>query len=175
MNSEATADQLRVLEQRAERLRKRPRDAGDDAVRWLADITVGQERYAIELDRLRAAVPLRSVRATPLAPPHVIGILRFQGQLITALSFASLLGVRGWHRDPNVLLVVEYGPQRGLVAFDSEITPVPRALPLALVEEARRRDEGQAFYNITTPELVRVQLVDLDRLLASWREGIDAR
>ncbi|MGE0546212.1 MAG: chemotaxis protein CheW [Kofleriaceae bacterium] len=175
MNGQVTADELRVLEQRAERLRQRPREAGDDAVCWLADVAVGQERYAIELDQLRAAVPLRSVRPTPLSPPHVIGILRFQGQLITALSFASLLGVRGWQRDPNVLLVIEYGPHRQLVALDSEITPVPRALPLALVEEARRRDEGHVFCNITTPELVGVQLVDIGRLLASWRERIDAR
>jgi len=175
MNRDLAPEVVRILEQRAERLRRPPPVITDETVSWLAEITIGHQRYALHLERLRAAVPLRAVRPIPLSPSHVIGLLRFQGQLISALSFASLLGVRGWIRDPAVLLVVEYGPDRQLVALDSETTPVPRAVPAGLVEEARQRDEGNVVWTVTMPELVSVQLIDVDRLLGSWKEGIRAR
>ena len=102
---------------------------------------MGEDNYAIPLDLLRAAVPLRMVTPVPLSPPHVIGILRFQGQIVTALSLASLLGGRGWREDPAVLLVVDPGFGR-LVAVDCERIPKPVGLPLKQVEDARAKATG---------------------------------
>src|SRR3954468_7268056 len=128
-----------LLARRAERIRRKPVDGGDENLLWVAEFPVGEETYAVALDTLRAAVPLRMVTPVPLSPPHVIGILRFQGQIVTALSLASLLGGRGWREDPAVLLVVDPGFGR-LVALDCERIPKPSGLPHALVEEARAID-----------------------------------
>ncbi len=152
-----------ILERRAGRVREKPADADEESVLWVAEFPVGEETYAIQLDALRAAVPLKMVTPVPLSPPHVIGILRFQGQIITALSLASLLGGRGWREDPAVLLVVDPGFGR-LVALDCERIPKPTGLPHALVEEARARAAG-AVTEITLADMKQVTLLDLRKLM----------
>jgi len=152
-----------ILERRANRVREKPVDTDEESVLWVAEFPVGEETYAIPLDALRAAVPLKMVTPVPLSPPHVIGILRFQGQIVTALSLASLLGGRGWREDPAVLLVVDPGFGR-LVALDCERIPKPTGLPHALIGEARARAAGPVT-EITLPDMKQVSLLDLGRLM----------
>lgn len=164
-----TADEREILEVRRERLRQKPEAAAEEeATFWVAEFPVGDERYAVPLQRLRGSVPLRLVTPVPLSPPHVVGILRFQGQVIAALSLAALLGGRGWRQDPAVLLVVE-GPSGDLVALDCEQVPQPLAVPLRAVEEARGRDPA-AIVAVGLPGARQVNLIDLDRLLAKASE-----
>src|SRR5437667_5634580 len=143
-----------LLERRAARLREKPRESEEESVLWAAEFPVGEDSYALPLDTLRAAVPLKMVTPVPLSPPHVIGILRFQGQILSALSLASLLGGRGWREDPAVLLVVDPGFGR-LVALDCERIPKPTGMPHALVEEAKARGGG-AVMEITLPGMKQV-------------------
>lgn len=153
-----------LLQRRAERIRRKPEaEEDEESVLWVAEFPVGEENYAIPLDVLRAAVPLKMVTPVPLSPPHVIGILRFQGQIVTALSLASLLGGRGWREDPAVLLVVDPGFGR-LVALDCERIPKPVGLPHAQVEEARARASGPVL-ELTLPGMKQVNLLDLRRLM----------
>jgi purine-binding chemotaxis protein CheW len=163
---ETFSEEARVLlERRADRLREKPRDgAEEEALLWVAEFPVGEDSYALPLDTLRAAVPLRMVTGVPLSPPHVVGILRFQGQIITAMSLSSLLGGRGWREDPAVLLVVDPGLGGRLVALDCEQIPKPIGIPLALVEQARSRSSG-AVVEMTLPGLKQLNLIDLKRLL----------
>ena len=161
-----------LLIRRAERIRHKPAEAGDENLLWVAEFPVGEETYALPLELLRAAVPLKMVTPVPLSPPHVIGILRFQGQIVTALSLASLLGGRGWREDPAVLLVVDPGFGR-LVALDCERIPKPTGLPHAQVEEARARSTG-AICEITVAGMRQVNLLDLARLM-DRRHGQEKR
>jgi len=161
-----------LLQKRAERIRRKPAEAEDENLLWVAEFPVGEETYALPLETLRAAVPLRMVTPVPLSPPHVIGILRFQGQIVAALSLASLLGGRGWREDPAVLLVVDPGFGR-LVALDCERIPKPTGLPHAQVEEARARSTG-AVCEITLAGTRQVNLLDLGRLM-DRRQGPEKR
>lgn len=160
----ATEQQLELLERRAARLREKPPADADEAVLWAAEFPIGEESHALPLQALRAAVPLKMVTPVPLSPPHVIGILRFQGQILTAMSLASLLGGRGWREDPAVLLVVDPGMGGRLFALDCERIPKPIALPLPAVEEARGRAKGP-LADVTLPGLQQVNLIDLRRLM----------
>ena len=160
-----TAPELReLLERRAQRLSEKPRASEEESVLWVAEFPIGEESYALPLESLRAAVPLKMVTPVPLSPPHVIGILRFHGQILSALSLSSLLGGRGWREDPAVLLVVDPGMGGRLVALDCERIPKPVSLPHAAVEEARARSTGPAA-EITLPDLRQVSLLDLRRLM----------
>lgn len=160
-------EDLAVLERRAERLRQAPtRDEADEQVLWVAEVQVGVDRYAVPLASLRAAVPLQSVTPVPLSQPDVLGILRFQGQIVCAYSLAALLGTSGWQQDPAVLVVVEAGGE--LVAFDCEQVPKPVPLPLARVEEARARGDGASLL-VATRGGEAVRLVDLARVLEARR------
>jgi chemotaxis signal transduction protein len=162
---EETSDDIRrLLERRAERLREAAPAAREETVLWAAEFPVGEESYALPLEALRGAVPLKMVTAVPLSPPHVVGILRFQGQVITAMSLSSLLGGRGWREDPAVLLVVDAGLGGRLVALDCERIPKPVQLPFRAVEDALSRWEG-AVVEVTLPGPRQVNLLDLRKLM----------
>lgn len=157
-----------LLERRTQRARERVVVVEEERVHWVAEFPIGEERFAVPLEVLRGAVPLGMVTPVPLSSPEVIGILRFQGEIIAALSLASLLGVRGWREDPKVLLVLERaGGQK--VALDCEQIPKPISLPAAAIETARAT--GGAYVEVTTADLRQVNLIDVNRLLARRREG----
>jgi chemotaxis signal transduction protein len=159
-----TTEEMAVLIRRAARLHA-PVAAEPDAIEWAAELRVGDETYALPLASLRASVPLRMVTPVPLAPPHVIGILRFHGQIITALSLAALLGAAGWRADPAVLLVIETGGG-GLHAIDCE--QVPKSIPLesAPLAAARAADPDAIVIELATPAGV-IRHVDPARLIAA--------
>lgn len=153
-----------VLEKRAERARASA-DAEQTAETIpVAEFSSGKDRYAIPLSSLRAVLPLKAVTPVPGSPVHVIGILRFQGQLITAVSLMTLLGVKGWRQDCAVLLVLELEDGRRL-AIDCEHIPRIEAMPRRAVDQARSRDSGPV-YDVTTPGLQTVGFIDLAALLA---------
>ncbi|MBJ6759625.1 chemotaxis protein CheW [Myxococcaceae bacterium JPH2] len=158
-----------LLARRAARLRERGENTVEEAVHWIAEFPLGEERYALPLESLRAALPLRMVTPVPLSAPAVIGVLRFQGQVLSALSLASLLGGHGWRQDPAVLLVVEKGDGE-LCALDCEAIPRPTTLPLAAVEAARARTEG-AVMEIFTSDRQLIHLIDLKRLFSERDTG----
>jgi purine-binding chemotaxis protein CheW len=176
-NDEAPADEATrvLLEQRAARLREIPRsndpddpnDQDTQAVEWVAELTVGDERLAIPLAKLRGALPLRFVTPVPLAPAHVLGVLSFQGRNLLAVGLSSLLGGRGWRVDPAVLVVVERSAE--WIAFACEQIPRPTALPARLTEEARARSTG-AIVDVDLAG-ARLRLIDPDRFFADPQPG----
>lgn len=169
-----TPEEHKLLLRRAERLRIAPvASTEDDAILWAAEFLVGDDSYAIPLASLRGVVPLRTVTPIPLSPPDLIGILRFQGQVISALSLASVLGGVPWRHDPTVLLVADAGAGR-LVAFDSEEIPRPVRLPLALVEQARTRSTG-FVHELVTEKMQVIRLLDLKEVLSRRSEDHRAR
>jgi purine-binding chemotaxis protein CheW len=155
-----------LLDERATRLRGRSDIATDESVLMVAEFPLGEERYAIPLDSLRAALPLRLVTPVPLSQPHVIGVLRYQGHVLAALSLAALLGGHGWRQDPAVLLVVERGDGE-LCALDCEAIPRPLSMPSASVEAARTHSEGPVTQVLMSGSRQIIHLIDLPRLFAS--------
>jgi purine-binding chemotaxis protein CheW len=148
----APAEVTALLERRAARLRA-PVAVEVEAAEWIAELAVGDQSYALPLAALRATVPLRMVTSVPLAPPHVIGILRYHGQILTALSLASLLGVTGWRSDPAVLVIVDDGAGNQC-AVDCE--QVPKAAPVVagVIDAARARARGDGILELRLGERV---------------------
>jgi purine-binding chemotaxis protein CheW len=158
-----------ILETRAARARAAP-DAGQaEATLPVAEFSLGKDRYAIPLVALRAVRPLKVVTPVPRSPVHVIGIMRFEGQLITAVSLMTLLGVKGWRQDCAVLLVVELEGGRRL-AVDCEHIPRIEALQQRAVDQARARGSGPV-HDVTTVSLETVGLIDIAALLARGSEA----
>jgi chemotaxis signal transduction protein len=154
-----------LLDERASRLRGRTDGTVDETVIMVAEFPLGEERYALPLDSLRAALPLRLVTPVALSQPHVIGVLRYQGFVLAALSLAALLGGHGWRQDPAVLLVVERGDGE-LCALDCEAIPRPLSLPSAAVEVARSQTDGPVIEVPVNNNRQIIHLIDLPRLFA---------
>jgi chemotaxis signal transduction protein len=149
--------------------RPRPVASDQDENRLtVAQFSLGDALYAVPLIDLRAALALRDVTPVPLAPAHVIGVLRWEGRVITAVSLASLLGIRGWRRDPAVLLILACG--RGLLAVDSEVIPRLGALSRSAIDAARARREGPTMEIATAGGEV-VNLLDVGQAMAMATRG----
>lgn len=157
--------EIAILSQRAERLRQQRSQVEESEQRWLAVFPVGEDQYALPLESLRAALPLRLVSPVPLSPPGVVGIVRHGGEILTVLSLASLLGCRGWRQDPAVLLILETEDNE-LVACDCEQVPVALAVPAGavakasvssdgLTKELNLPDNGLNAYLIEVPQLLK--------------------
>ncbi|MET0405230.1 MAG: chemotaxis protein CheW [Cystobacter sp.] len=155
-----------LLDERASRLRGRSDTSTDESVLMVAEFPLGEERYAIPLDSLRAALPLRLVTPVALSQPHVIGVLRYQGHVLAALSLAALLGGHGWRQDPAVLLVVDKGDGE-LCALDCEAIPRPLSIPTAAVESARVTADGPVTQVLMSGSRQIIHLIDLSRLFTT--------
>ncbi len=171
--SEPSMEEIQaILERRAERLRSRREESTEETLLGVAEFPIGEERYAIPLESLRACLPLRLVTPVPLSAPHVVGVIRFQGQLISALSLSAMLDGKGWRQDPSVLLIVE--PTHGhVVALDCEQIPRLISLPLHVVDRARTKG-GDAVVEIALKGQRPINLIDL-KLLFERREGGERR
>lgn len=158
-----------ILARRADRARAVPAADQAEVALPVAEFGLGAERYAIPLASLRAVLPLRLVTPVPRSPAHVIGVLRFQGQLVTALSLMALLGVKGWRQDCAVLLVLERDDGHR-VAIDCEHVPRIEALSQRAVDQARARGAG-AVHEVAAEGLRTVALLDVAALLARGAEA----
>lgn len=154
---------MALLEQRAERLRRQSAASQEVDTRWLALFLVGEDQYALPLEVLRGAMPLRLVTPVPLSPPGIVGVVRHEGRILTVLSLASLLGCKGWRQDPAVLLVLERG-DGDWVACDCEQVPVAMAVPAQTLAEAEASSDGLTRELRLSRGRV-AQLIDVGRLL----------
>jgi hypothetical protein len=77
---------------------------------------------------------------------------------VPAFSLATLLGLEGWHRDPEVLVLLQLGER--LAAFDCEEVPRMHAIPLSKAGQAQVEalsslflEDGQAL-SLIEPSLL---------------------
>jgi chemotaxis signal transduction protein len=134
-----SAEVIELFERRAARLSTPTADEESVDMVWVAEFPVGEESFALRVETLSAALPLRLVTPVPLAPPEVVGVFRHEGEMLPVFSLASLLGVRGWRQDPAVLLVLELSQGRR-VAVDCEQVPKPMAIPASVFAGAMMSD-----------------------------------
>jgi purine-binding chemotaxis protein CheW len=160
-------DVWRKLVLRAQTLRRSPttEEAEGEAV-WVAEFPFGRQTCAVFLETVRAVVPIRVVTQVPLAPPQIIGLLRFRGEILTAYSLPALLPTSGWQQDPPVLLVVQTSGGR-LIAFDCEQIPKASTLSRAAIDAATKTDGGVCDVLRDGRDVLR--LIDIDALLARAR------
>jgi chemotaxis signal transduction protein len=161
-----TAEDALLLDMRAERLRALPAAQEAEAPSWAAEFPIGPETYALPLESLRGCVSLRLVTPLPLAPPHVLGVVRFQGEIVTAFSMTMLLGARGWGQDPFVLVLVKL-PGDQTVALDCEQIPVQVEVPRT-DRQALPPGEVVAPVVVAGPRVI--QLLDVERLARRIQE-----
>ncbi len=169
MTSEPASEIERLLALRAERLRHAP--APEIEQRWLAQFPMAGGSFAVPLDALRGALPLRLVRAVPGCASYIIGLVVFQGELLTALSLASLVGINGWSQDPSTVLVLE-SRDGALYATDCEVIPRAIAVECEVYERAMSEVEVTGLAEVLLPDGSPTRLIDLSRLVERAK-GLD--
>lgn len=167
---EALSEQDRArLRERAARLGAEEPGELTSQPMHLARFRVGELECALPLEQLRAILPLKSVTPVPLAASHVLGVIRYEGSIVAAMSLGMLLGAKGWRRDPQVLGIVAYGDGRR-VAFDFEEAPAAVVMDARLLEAARN-GRRRALTDIVVPGEATITFIDPTELLARGRHG----
>ncbi|RXH54993.1 chemotaxis protein CheW [Granulicella sibirica] len=58
----------------------------------LFSISIGEDLFAIETAKVREVVEHPQMRRVPLAPSHIVGVMPYRGEILSAVSFRALLG-----------------------------------------------------------------------------------
>ncbi len=77
----------------------------DDGIE-MCSVRVGETLFGIPIMRILEILDAPPTRPVPLAPAHIGGLVHYRGEILTAVSLRSLLGMPP-HHDPPDLLVFE--------------------------------------------------------------------
>ena len=155
---------LKLLLERAERVRRHKEEEAIEDGGWIAEFSLGGQAFALPLEQVVSCIPLKGVTPVPLAKRGIMGILRHQGKVLRVLSLASLLGSRGWRRDPAVLLILKYGKEE--LAVDCEEIPRVGQLPMSTFQLAREMG-AEGIVELTLPDGKLLRYLNLEPLVAS--------
>jgi purine-binding chemotaxis protein CheW len=78
---------------------------GDESIS-LCSMFVGDESFGIDTRKIREVLGKRELERVPMAPAFVAGVVPYRGDVLTAVSFRTLLGLP-WNAETGCVLVLE--------------------------------------------------------------------
>ena len=158
----------RVLRERARRLAAVPAEEqrADEVAVLLC--RVGDEEYAVPLERLGAIQRAHGLTPLPCTPPHIAGLLNVRGELVTVLDLGVALGLRAASAvgaTSQVLLVEAARGRVGLLV--DEVLEVAQLRLDHLAQPLSSRDFAVGVAD------ARAVLLAVDRLLGDERFEVD--
>src|ERR1700757_960436 len=72
----------------------------------MCSVRGGETLFGVPIMRILEILDAPATRPVPLAPAHIGGLVHYRGEILTAVSLRSLLGLPP-HTDPPDLLVFE--------------------------------------------------------------------
>lgn len=134
---------------------------------------IGAERYGLRLAGVSQVLPAAALKALPLTPPYVAGLLDLHGTPVPVIDLAQLSGLRpSALRFDTRIVVADYvtdsatddGSVRALGLLAERVQGV-QALDQARLSDAGVR--GAPFLGqVATGDGAMLQLVDIEHLLA---------
>lgn len=160
--------EARVLRARARRLAVAPVQEGQADALAVVLCRVGDEEYAVPLDRLGAIPRAHGLTPLPCTPPHVAGLLNVRGDLVTVLDLSVVLELRAASvvgTTSQVLLVEASRGRVGLLV--DEVLGVKQLLLDRLAQPLSRHDFVAGVAD------ARTALLTVDKLLGDERFVVD--
>lgn len=89
-------------------------------------VRVASEHYALPVQAVLHVGPLEEVMPVPGAPPQVLGVCNFRGEVLAAVDLSVLAGVERAEQ-PRMVAIVEDAGRRAGVAVDGiiDVGPLP--------------------------------------------------
>ena len=152
-----TGDRLQqVLEERA-RLLARPAvdHAGEDLVE-LVVLTLGAERYGVDVRLVREVRPLAGLAPVPATPEVWVGLVNLRGNLCPVLSLRRHLKVAGPEDETSGVLVVVTAPYPAALLVDAAAEVRPCRPGELRPVQAAVGDRAHAAVTAVTADLLQV-------------------
>lgn len=70
----------------------------------MCSVWVGETLFGIPIMRILEILGAPATQPVPLAPPHIGGLVHYRGEVLTAVSLRSLLGIPAHSRPPDILV-----------------------------------------------------------------------
>ncbi len=89
-------------------------ETGHNPMRWLVVFGIAGQRYALDLPVVERVLRMVQVSPLPKAPPIVLGVINFHGQIIPAIDLVRRLGHSPDHYGLSSFLMVAKTSRRRL-------------------------------------------------------------
>jgi purine-binding chemotaxis protein CheW len=76
----------------------------------LCSLAVEEMRFGIDTRRIREVLGRRALQRVPLAPAYIGGVVPYRGEVLTAVSFRALLGLKPYDGESSVLVLDDVTP-----------------------------------------------------------------
>lgn len=93
MSSQLSELALDVLKRRAESLAAEQGDEVVDDRMALLAFRLGEEWYAVGIDRVREIYNEYALTRIPCVPPHIRGVINIRGEIISVTDLGALMGI----------------------------------------------------------------------------------
>src|ERR1700757_5062002 len=70
----------------------------------MCSVRVGETLFGIPIMRILEILDAPATRPVPLAPAHIGGLVHYRGEILTAVSLRSLLGLKSHPASPGLLV-----------------------------------------------------------------------
>jgi chemotaxis-related protein WspB len=137
----------------------------------LLTFRAGDNRYAVEGRHVIEVIPRAELRTIPHAPPYVLGLLNYRGQLFPVVDFAKVAGVPA-SRDAlsTRIILAEFqagpGTRRGIGVLAESVDEVLRGETGQVVLAGMGLDEAPYLGGVYRFDDRLVQVIKPDRLLS---------
>jgi purine-binding chemotaxis protein CheW len=106
-------------------------EEGLEGARYLA-FQLGDERYGVEIRKVREIIEVGKLTTLPLAPQHVRGVINLRGVVVPVIDLATRMGrADGNAADRSCVIIIETMRRRGLQATGLLVDGVSEVLALA--------------------------------------------
>jgi purine-binding chemotaxis protein CheW len=92
----------------------------NDSQTRLLSFSLGQEKYAIPLLRVKEVIAIPDVTPVPYSPAHFMGIMNLRGQVISVIDLRTKLGMKkSDHLQESAVIIVDLDPVYIGITVDS--------------------------------------------------------
>lgn len=129
---------------------------------------LGNEEYAIPVDRVREVVRIWEITHVPNTPPDVIGVTSLRGAVLPVMDLCQRLGVPAGTRDEKSRVIVTNVNDEGTGVIVDRVTGVVRFLPAELRPVPDSLEQGAEFLRGIVRKGDRLTIVlDLDIVMGA--------
>jgi purine-binding chemotaxis protein CheW len=136
----------------------------------MCSVRVGDTLFGLPITRILEILDKPATRPVPLAPAHIGGLVHYRGEILTAVSLRSLLGLPGHPQTPDMLVFEGRDGYFGLLvdAVGEVLTVLPQEFePSPSILDDRKRALFAGTYKLSNSLLVVLDPARLDPVLLS--------
>ncbi len=136
----------------------------------MCSVRVGDTLFGMPITRILEILDKPATRLVPLAPAHIGGLVHYRGEILTAVSLRSLLGLPGYSQPPDMLVFEGRDGYFGLLvdAVGEVLTVSPQEFELSpSILDDRKRALFAGTYKLSNSLLVMLDPGRFDPVLLS--------